>query len=78
MRSKYYFSLSPMAILAIFGLIAIIGLYFGENALKIIGLGVSVPVGILSLISKMHSKKTDLGNIELLARTSQRNRSLRL
>jgi hypothetical protein len=68
-----------MAILAIFGLIAIIGFYLGENALKIIGLGVSVPVGILSLISKMQSKKTDfLGNIELLARTSQRNRSLRL
>lgn len=79
MRSKYYFSLSLMAILAIFGLIAIIGFYLGENALKIIGLGVSVPVGILSLISKMQSKKTDfLGNIELLARTSQRNRSLRL
>jgi hypothetical protein len=68
-----------MAILAIFGLIAIIGFYLGENALKIIGLGVSVPVGILSLISKMQSKKTDfLGSIELLARTSQRNRSLRL
>jgi hypothetical protein len=79
MRSKYYFSLSLMAILAIFGLIAIIGFYLGENALKIIGLGVSVPVGILSLMSKMQSKKTDfLGNIELLARTSQRNRSLRL
>jgi hypothetical protein len=79
MRSKYYFSLSLMAILAIFGLIAIIGFYLGENALKIIGLGVSVPVEILSLISKMQSKKTDfLGNIELLARTSQRNRSLRL
>ncbi len=79
MRSKYYFSLSLMAILAIFGLIAIIGLYLGENALKIIGLGVSVPVWILSLISKMQSKKTNfLGNIELLARTSQRNRSLRL
>ena len=45
MRSKYYFSLSLMAILAIFGLIAIIGFYLGENALKIIGLGVSVPVG---------------------------------
>jgi uncharacterized membrane protein YccF (DUF307 family) len=79
MRSKYYFWLALMAILAIFGLIAIIGFYLGENALKIIGLGVSVPVGILSLISKMQSKKTDfLGNIELLARTSQRNRSLRL
>jgi len=61
-----------MAILAIFGLIAISGFYFGENMLKIIGLGVSVPVGILSLISKMQSKKTDfLGNIELIAKTSQ-------
>ena len=66
-----------MAILAIFGLIAISGFYLGEIVLKIIGLGVSVPVGILSLISKMQSKKTDfLGNIELIARTSQRNRSL--
>jgi len=36
-----------MAILAIFGLIAISGFYLGEIVLKIIGLGVSVPVGIL-------------------------------
>jgi hypothetical protein len=79
MRSKYYFSLSLMEILAIFGLIAISGFYLGENVLKIIGLWVSVPMGILSLISKMQSKKTDfLGNIELIASTSQRNRSLRL
>ena len=77
MRSKYYFSLSLMAISAIFGLLAISGFYLGENVLKIIGLWVSVPVVILSLISKMQSKKTDfLGNIELIARTSQRNRSL--
>ena len=77
MRSKYYFSLSLMAVLAIFGLIAISGFYLGENVLKIIGLEASVPVGILSLISKMQSKKTDfLGKIELIARTSQRNRFL--
>jgi hypothetical protein len=68
-----------MAISAIFGLIAISGFYLGENVLKIMGLWVSVPVGILSLISKMQSKKTHfLGNIELLARTSQHNRSLSL
>ena len=76
MRSKYYFSLSLMAISAIFGLIAISGFYLGENVLKIIGLWASVPVGILSLNSKMQSKKTDfLGNIELIARTgtSQHN-----
>jgi hypothetical protein len=74
MRSKYYFSLSLMAISAIFGLIAISGFYLGENVLKIIGLWVSVPVGILSLNSKMQSKKTDfLGNIELIARTSEHN-----
>ena len=74
MRSKYYFSLSLIAISATFGLIAISGFYLGENALKIIGLCVSGPVGILSLNSKMQSKKTDfLGNIELIARTSQHN-----
>jgi hypothetical protein len=46
-----------MAISAIFDLIAISGFYLGENVLKIIGLWVSVPVVILSLISKMQSKK---------------------
>ena len=72
MRSRYYFSLSLMAISAIFDLIAISGFYLGENVLKIIGLWVSVPVVILSLISKMQSKKTDfLRNIELIAKTSQ-------
>jgi hypothetical protein len=74
MRSRYYFSLSLMAISAIFDLIAISGFYLGENVPKITGLWVSVPVGILSLNSKMQSKKTDfLANIELIARTSQHN-----
>jgi hypothetical protein len=47
--------------------------------LTVIGLWGSVPVGILSLFSKMQSKKTDFfGNIELIARISQHNRSLSL
>jgi hypothetical protein len=76
MEWKYYFSLSLTAIPAIFGLITISGSFLEKNMLKITGLGVSVRVGILSLISKMHSKKTDfLGNIELIGWTSQRNRS---
>jgi len=63
-----------MAISAIFGLLVISGFYLGENMFKTIGLWVSVPVWILSLISKMQSKKTDfLENIELIARTSQHN-----
>jgi hypothetical protein len=79
MRSKYYFLLSLMAMLAIFGLIALRRFYFGKNVLKMIELGVSAPKGILSLISKMQSKKTDfLGNIELIATIWHHNRSLSL
>jgi hypothetical protein len=79
MRSKYYSSLSLMSILAIFCLKTIDGFYLRENVLKITGLLVSAPVGMLSLISKMQSKMTDfLMNIEPIARTSQHNRSLSL
>ena len=46
MKSKFYLTL-----LAIFGSITISGFYLGENILKVVGLAVTVPVGILSLLS---------------------------
>jgi hypothetical protein len=48
MKSKFY-----LGLLGIFGLITIRGFYLGENVLKVIGLAVTVPVGILSLLSKI-------------------------
>jgi hypothetical protein len=48
MKSKFY-----LGLLGIFGLITISGFYLGENVLKVIGLAVTVPVGILSLHSKI-------------------------
>lgn len=46
MKSKFYLTL-----LAIFGSITISGFYLGENILKVVGLAMTVPVGILSLLS---------------------------
>jgi hypothetical protein len=39
-----------LTLLAIFGSITISGFYLGENILKVVGLAVTVPVGILSLL----------------------------
>jgi hypothetical protein len=48
MKSKSY-----LRLLGIFVLITISDFYLGENVLKVIGLAVTVPVGILSLLSKI-------------------------